>query len=701
MRGILTILSLFCTPLKPCPAKGWTAAIELPLVKVGQRLSSAPSATGDCTTVRVWFHRAFLVGGAALLLLLAACGRTSSPQRRLLILGIDGLDPEILTRMVAQNKVPHFKKLIATGDFKPLQTSVPPQSPVAWSNFITGLNPGGHGVFDFIHRDPARMSLYFSTSKAEGGGVSIPIGDWIIPLTGGKVTLLRRGKSFWEYLQEHGIPATIIRIPANFPPVETKAIQLSGMGTPDLQGSYGTFSFYTNEPLGKYANLSGGTALPVRLSGQTLQAKLPGPRNDFRKGSPLSEIDFTVWVDAENPVARIRLQGQEIQLAEKQWSDWVRLKFELVPFLQSVSGICRFYLKEVRPNLKLYVTPVNLDPARPALPISTPADYSAEIHEHLGMFYTQGIPEDTKALSSEVLNDDEFLQQTRFAFEEELKMLQYELERFQAGVLFFYFGRVDQLSHTFWRTMDSNHPAYQPATGLEAVIEDSYREMDDVLGRLLQKLDQQTTLFVLSDHGFAPFYRAFHLNSWLKLEGYASLLDFAEGELLQNVDWEHTRAYGVGFNGLYLNLKGREKQGIVADGDEHDRLLRELTERLLSLRDPKDGQLVISRIYRTSEVYSGVHAREGPDLIIGYNRGYRASWETALGKFPREILRDNNEKWSGDHLMEASLVPGVLLSNRKIVTVQPSLLDLAPMILAEFGIPKPETMVGNDLLSGH
>jgi predicted AlkP superfamily phosphohydrolase/phosphomutase len=512
---------------------------------------------------------------------------------------------------------------------------------------------------------------------------------------------LRRGKSFWEHLREQGVPATIIRIPANFPPVETKAIQLSGMGTPDLQGSYGTFSFYTNEPLGKYANLSGGTALPVRLSGQALQAKLPGPRNDFRKGSPLSEIDFTVWVDAENPVARIRLQGQEIQLAEKQWSDWVRLKFELIPFLQSVSGICRFYLKEVRPNLKLYVTPVNLDPARPALPISTPADYSAEIHEHLGMFYTQGIPEDTKALSSEVLNDDEFLQQTRFAFEEELKMLQYELERFQAGVLFFYFGRVDQLSHTFWRTMDSNHPAYQPATGLEAVIEDSYREMDDVLGLLLEKLDQQTTLFVLSDHGFAPFYRAFHLNSWLKLEGYASLLDFAEGELLQNVDWEHTRAYGVGFNGLYLNLKGREKQGIVAGGDEHDRLLRELTERLLSLRDPKNGQPVISRIYRTSEVYSGVHAREGPDLIIGYNRGYRASWETALGKFPREILRDNNEKWSGDHLMEASLVPGVLLSNRKIGTVQPSLLDLAPMILAEFGIPKPETMAGTDLLSGH
>ena len=611
------------------------------------------------------------------------------------------MDPEILTRMVAQEKMPHFKKLMATGDFKPLQTSIPPQSPVAWSNFITGLNPGGHGIFDFIHRDPATMSLYFSTSKAEAGGASIPIGDWIIPLRGGKVTLLRRGKSFWEYLREHGVPATIIRIPANFPPVETRAIQLSGMGTPDLQGSYGTFSFYTDEPLEKYAGVSGGTAFPVRLNGQILQAKLPGPRNDFRKGSPLSEIHFTVWVDAENPVARIRLQDQEIQLAEKQWSDWVRVKFELIPFLQSVSGICRFYLKEVRPHFKLYVTPVNVDPALPALPISTPAHYSAEIHEHLGMFYTQGIPEDTKALSSDVLDDQEFLQQTRLVFEEELKMLQYELQRFKAGILFFYFGRVDQLSHTFWRTMDSTHPAYQYATGFEGVIEDSYREMDAVLEQLLQKLDEQTTLFVLSDHGFAPFYRAFHLNSWLKQEGYASLLDFSEGELLQNVDWEHTRAYGVGFNGLHLNLKGREKQGVVAGGGEDDRLLRELTERLLSLRDPKNDQPVISRIYRASEIYSGAHAKEAPDLIIGYNRGYRASWETALGKFPREILRDNNEKWSGDHLMEASLVPGVLLSNRKIGMAQPSLLDLAPTVLAEFGIPKPDTMTGNDLHSDH
>jgi predicted AlkP superfamily phosphohydrolase/phosphomutase len=649
-----------------------------------------------------WSWSSLLV--AAALCFLPACvpSRPAAglPAKRLLLLGIDGMDPEILKRLVEEQKMPHFQRLIASGQLKPLTTSVPPQSPVAWSNFITGMNPGGHGVFDFIQRDPATMSLYFSTSKTEPGGSSVRFGDWVIPLSGGKVTLLRQGRSFWEILEEHGVPARVIRIPANFPPAGTKAVQLSGMGTPDLQGSYGTFSFYTNAPMTDYESISGGTVFPVSLSGQTIQAQLTGPRNDFRKGAPFSTIGFTVVLDAENPVAKIRLPDQEIQLAEKQWSDWVRVRFELIPWLQSVTGICRFYLKKVRPHFKLYVTPYNIDPSSPSLPISTPPSYAAELQEHIGMFYTQGIPEDTKALSSEVLDDAEFLQQTAFVMEEELKMLQHELQRFREGVLFFYFGRIDQLSHTFWRTMDPAHPAHQAGSGLEMVIENAYREMDTVLGRLLHKIDRETTLVVLSDHGFAPFYRSFHLNSWLKQEGYASLLDFSEGELLQNVDWKHTRVYSAGFNGLYLNLKGREKEGVVSAG-EQEVLLQELTERLLALRDPKTGQAVVSRVYRGAEVYTGPQAKQGPDLIVGYTPGYRASWETALGKFPKEILRDNTDKWSGDHLIQAERVPGVLLSNRPIQPAQPSLLDLAPTILAEFKIAKPLEMLGRNLFSSN
>jgi predicted AlkP superfamily phosphohydrolase/phosphomutase len=395
-------------------------------------------------------------------------------------------------------------------------------------------------------------------------------------------------------------------------------------------------------------------------------------------------------------VAKIDVQGKEIILKEGEWSDWVKIDYEMVPYLQSASGIVRFYLKELRPGFKLYVTPVNIDPSDPALPISAPHDYSEEIAEEIGLYYTQGIPEDSKALSENVLEDGEFLQQTDIVFGEEMDMLELELGRFHSGLLFFYIGRVDQLSHMFWRTMDPKHPAYEPSDEMRAVIENAYVEMDAVLGRVLGVVDENTTLIVLSDHGFAPFYRAFNLNTWLAREGYIKLMDDWEGEFFQNVDWKGTHAYGVGFNGLYLNMKGREAGGIVGE-DERNALLEEISEKLLAVRDPENGKQVITKVYRAEDIYSGPFLKDAPDLVIGYNSGYRASWETVLGSFPKELLRDNTQKWSGDHLIEADLVPGILLSNKKIAAERPTLRDLAPTILGEFGIEKQEGMTGNNI----
>lgn len=647
----------------------------------------------------------FLVFGLVLLMALSGCSRNRSSAeataKRVIVLGFDGMDPKILKALVQEGKLPNFKRLMEIGDFKPLATSIPPQSPVAWSNFITGMNPGGHGIFDFIHRDPDTMVPYLSTSKTESPRKTIGIGSWIIPLSSGKVELLRHGRAFWEYLEQRGIPTTIFRVPANFPPVDTKmpVYQLSGMGTPDIQGTYGTFSFYTDEPLDKYGkDISGGRIFPVEVVDNRVQAKLLGPKNTMKKGNPQTSIDFTVYIDPENPVAKIVVGDQQVVLKQGEWSDWVTVDFKIIPILQSVSGITRFYLKEVRPNFKMYVTPVNIDPSSPALPISTPEDYSEELAREIGPFYTQGIPEDSKALSERILDDGEFYQQSNIVLGEELKMFDRELTHFKSGLLFFYFGRTDQLAHMFWRTMDPNHPAYDPTSGYRRAIEQTYIDMDGVLGKALKKIDGNTTLIVLSDHGFAPFYRAFNLNTWLKKEGYVSLTDDSEGDFFSNVDWSKTRAYGAGFNGLYLNLEGRERTGIVQPW-EREALLDEISKKLLAIRDPKNGEQVITKVYKAEDVYTGPYVEDAPDLIIGYNRGYRASWETVLGKFPKGLLRDNTEKWSGDHLMEAELVPGILLSNKRIKAEHPALYDLAPTILAEFGIPKGEGMIGSDVFS--
>ncbi len=624
-----------------------------------------------------------------------------APAKKVLILGFDGLDPQILERLVQGGKLPNFKALIESGDFRPLATSVPPLSPVAWGDFITGMNPGGHGIFDFIHRDPETMVPYLSTSRTEPAKRTIRLGNWVIPLSSGKISLLRGGKAFWQILEEHRIPTTIVRAPSNFPPVKGKMRQLSGMGTPDLQGTYGIFSFFTDEPASKYkTEFGGGEIFQVRVVNHQVRAKLLGPGNSFRVGAPPSAVDFSVLMDALNPVAKIVIQDQPFLLKEGEWTPWIQIQFEMIPFLQHVRGMVRFYLKEVRPHFKLYATPINIDPSAPAMPISTPEDYSHELFEEIGPFYTQGMPHDTKALSNGILDDAEFLQQAKIVFDEHSRMFEYELNRFKSGLLFFYTDRVDQLAHMFWRTMDPKHPAYDPASQYAHVIEEIYRDMDKILGQALKRLDDRTRLIVMSDHGFAPFYRAFNLNTWLKEEGYVKLRDDSikgEEEFFANVDWKETRAYGLGLNGLYINLRGRERKGIVTPGAERDSLMNDIIRKLQAVRDPKTGDHVVRRVYKAEEVYSGPALQGAPDLIVGYNRGYRVSWESVLGKFPKVLFRDNADKWSGDHAMAADLVPGLIATNQKIKHAHPALYDLAPTILNEFGIPKGDGMVGRSL----
>jgi predicted AlkP superfamily phosphohydrolase/phosphomutase len=650
--------------------------------------------------------REFLKGSAAMLAglpLQAGCSGTprAAPDNRVIVLGFDGLDPAILQRLAGEGKLPHFADLMARGDFRPLGTTVPPLSPVAWATFTTGMNPGGHGIFDFVHRDPATMAPYLSTTRAEAPARTIKIGGWVVPLSSGSITLLREGKAFWQILQEHGIPTTVVHAPANFPPVASTGEQLSGMGTPDLQGTYGLFSFYTDDPSFALAgDTGGGEVFRVKRVSHRVEAQLFGPRNTFRADAPLSAVDFTAFVDPVNPVAKIAIQDHQVLLKRGEWSPWLQVRFDLVPYLASVGGIVRFYLKETHPHLRLYVTPVNIDPSNPALPVSTPDHYVHDLCDEIGLFYTQGMAHDTKALSSGVFDDTDFLEQARLVFDEHARIFDRELGRFRHGFLFLYTDRVDQLAHMFWRTMDPAHPLHDARSPYAGVIERAYRDMDVLVGKALKRVDDRTTLIVMSDHGFAPFYRTFNLNSWLRQEGYLHLASGpapAAGGPFDAVNWGLTRAYGLGLNGLYLNLKGRERNGIVAPGQESERLVRELADRLGAVTDPRTGKPAVQRMYLADTVYSGAARSLAPDLVVGYARDYRVSWDSVLGKLSDEVFADNTDKWSGDHSMAAESVPGVLLSTRKVKAAGPTLADLAPTILAEFGITRPSGMEGTSV----
>ena len=628
----------------------------------------------------------------ALAVLAAHCGgQAATGGRRVIVLGIDGLDYELTRQLMAEGRLPAFARLASKGMFAPLGTTIPPQSPVAWSTFITGLDPGGHGIFDFIHRDAKTMQPYLSTTKTEEGGRTLKVGSWQFPLSGGSVELLRHGQPFWEVLEKRGIPTTIIRMPANFPPSGTATRELSGMGTPDILGTYGTFSFYTSEPFAFGGRtLSGGTVYPVDVVDGAVKSRLEGPNNPFRVQPEKVQSEFAAYVDASKRFVKLVVGDEERLLGIGEWSDWLPVEFELMPS-QSLHAEARFYVKQLDPYFELYVSPLNIDPLSPAMPVSTPDDYASDLAHATGRFYTQGMPEDTKSLKTGVLTADEFLAQARIAGEENLRQYKFVLDGFTGGLLFYYFGNGDQVSHMMWRARDPQHPAYDPAhdKAHEKVVEELYTGFDAVVAETMARLGPDDVLVVMSDHGFTSWRRSFHLNSWLRDQGYLAVVDPKITEdpgFFGNVDWSRTRAYALGLNGLYINVKGREKDGVVDPG-ARDALAAEIAQKLLATKDPASGAPAITKVYRREQVFKlAGHEGIAPDLIVGYAKGTRGSDESALGALTREVIVDNKDPWSGDHCMDHEAVPGVLFASRPLRKPAPSLQTLAAAILAEFGV---------------
>lgn len=617
----------------------------------------------------------------------AMAGKKSN-GKKVVVIGFDGMDPGLCEKMMDSGQLPNFNTLRGSGGYRRLGTSNPPQSPVAWANFINGSGPGSHGIFDFIHRDPKQQAMPYTSASM---------------IKEGKAVLLRGGTPFWDYLDEASIKSTLYDLPSNYPPSPSKNGNhkcLSGMGIPDVHGSFGTYQHYAEDGPVRPKDEGGGIRYMLFFEDNNIApSTIAGPTDALLEKPERAKVEFKVYRQIETDSAMIEIQGKKIILKPGHWSKWQRLTFKVSTplkfYKKKVTGICRFYLQEVGPNLRLYATPINIDPSRPATPITEPNSFSKDISKELGLFYTTGFQEDHKALTNGIFTDEEYMNQAEMVLKERIKLLDYAMDEYDDGLLFFYFSSTDMQAHMLWWDTDKKHPTRSEEQAVKCFdhLKGIYKRMDVELGKILKRYGDNACVMVLSDHGFANFIRQFNINTWLKENGYIQGPKAMDVKI--DVDWTKTTAYGMGINGLYINEKGREKHGIVNPGTEKEKLLDELIEKLEAVRDV-DGSVVISRVSRTSEIFVGPYTEDAPDLIIGYAKGYRASWDTCLGNMDTPVLSDNDTAWAGDHCADPKQVPGVLFVNRPIAMVNPSLIDMAPTILQEFGLEIPKTMEGKN-----
>jgi predicted AlkP superfamily phosphohydrolase/phosphomutase len=623
--------------------------------------------------------------------------------RRLIIVGFDGQDAGLTERFLSEGKLPNFEKLAARGCYSRLRTTYPAISPVAWSSFGTGVQPAKHRIYDFLERDKQTYLPLLSSTRIGKVERFLKLGRLRIPLHKPELRLMRASTPFWSILGQQEVWSTVLRVPITFPPDKFYGAQLSAMCTPDLLGSQGTFLLLSTRPSGEKFK-EGGLRIPLAKNGDRYTATIEGPENMFLEGNPPLTLPVELTVTPGGKGARIKIRDTEVELQPGQLSGWVAIAFHAAPGIK-VKGICRMMLTELGEHVSLYVTPLNIDPESPAMPISHPSFYATYLAKRIGPYATLGLAEDTWALNEKVIDDGTFLQMAHDIDRERQDMFLASLDRLREGTLTCVFDATDRIQHMFWRYFEEDHPAARgcDAAPYKDVIEKQYMRNDEFLGKVMPRLREGDLLMVVSDHGFASFRRGVNLNAWFLANGYLKLKGGADGkaEWLTQVDWSETRAFALGLSGAYLNIKGREGHGIVEPGEEAQRLKAELVRKLSGLVDEERGVVGINEAFETGSLYRGPYIAESPDLLIGYNAGYRASWDCATGVVSGPVFEDNVKAWSGDHVIDPRLVPGVLFSTHAIDVEDPGLIDIAPTVLRLFGLEPPPHMDGKPLFTSN
>jgi predicted AlkP superfamily phosphohydrolase/phosphomutase len=612
--------------------------------------------------------------------------------KKAIVIGLDGLEPTIVEAMLDRGELPNLDRIRRSGSYSRLKTTYPAQTPVAWSSFATGTNPGGHGIFDFISRDPASYLPDAALSRFER-----PKSVFAAP----QVVNQRTGVPLWRTLSEAGIPSVVLRCPCTFPPDELNGRMMSGVGVPDLRGSQNKGTFFTQD---RNAQARESEQLVILDPGTDLKTHVIGPRNTRQSPAADTTCDLRVQVKRDAGSLVIHSGTTRTEVPEKSWSEWVRFKFKF-SMLQSVTGIARVYVKQVEPLVEFYVSAMNFDPSAPMFPVSFPAGYAKELADQIGLFSTLGMAEDHNGLNNCRLDEGAYLAQCELVLEERERLMRFELDRFTEGFFFLLYDTPDRVQHMMWRFRDPQHPGYEPdlARDFSTLVEQHYARCDRLLAPVLDKVDENTLLLVLSDHGFNTFRRAFDTNTWLFQNGFLALKSGSKpgedmGEGFSAVDWSRTYAYAVGLGGIYLNFKGRERDGILEEGTEAERVRNAIQTGMARIADATTERIAIRSVLRREDLYSGPYATKAPDLLVNFCPGFRVSWQSAVGNFANSLIEDNTRRWSGDHIVDPDAVPGILFANRNFKHSGANIIDLAPTILNYLEVPVPPIMEGASLL---
>lgn len=630
----------------------------------------------------------------------SAAPRRERPSGRVVILGFDGIEPRILSDLMAAGEVPNFAKLRDEGGFERLETTAPPQSPTAWTSFATCKNPGGHGIFDFIRRDPRRMFPAVGTGRFDQAMVDTS-GRLQQPASS---VAYRQGDPFWVAADRQGLRTVILSVPFAFPADRLEhGRMLCGLGVPDLRGTTSVF-FSFSDAHNEREDVSGGQKIPLIFDGTTAHATFQGARDVTQQGQAFVEEQLTIQADREAQRATVTGQGQSIELELNTWSPWIEWEFAVTESF-SVHAISRFVLLECGESVTVYMSCLQFHPQHPYAPFSEPVGYTAELANRYGLFKTIGWIYDTHAVRQDALTEDMFLTDVDDTMEWRAQLTLDEIDQGDFDLLVSCWTATDRVGHLFWRFRDPEHPLYD--AGLAArygkALEQSYKKADEIVGRVMARLSEDDALIVLSDHGFETFRRGFNVNTWLIRNGYLAVngqVDAATASTdtpwLQDYDWANTKAYAIGLSSMYLNLRGREMAGIV-DPSEADALIAEIKEKLLAEVDPETGARVFSAIY-TRHDYSGAAMADAPDFSFGFAEGYQTSRGTARGIAPPELFEDNEDKWSGEHAAsDKARLPGILFTNRPLTHPVPDIRDLGISALAYLGADIPDDFEGTPI----